>query len=169
MEDWRTPITNFKRASQVTSQATLVSGMSEMSVAQPSDIYLPANASLEAKLLYTQLLALGRAVAHWDIANAHHVHANLEFVGFTIFWYSRPAWGDLKDAMSISRVMDAYGLVPTSREFYNRFGPQLGKEFFGNVKLIYQIAACISPITLFIPKNLSARKLRRDHLLHVCR
>jgi hypothetical protein len=153
--DWTTPIKNFKVAARIPTETSLVSSMSSLTVTQPSDICLPTDADADAKAFYTQLIGLSRAVGHLDAVHSNAVYANLEYAAFAVSWYSHPSWGDLQDTSSISSLMESYGIKPSTADFHERFGPNHGKEFFANVKLV-RVPDCRFnfPTHLIHPKKL---------------
>jgi hypothetical protein len=61
----------------------------------------------------------------------------------------------------------SYKIPVPSAQFFAKFGPDGGTEFFATVKLSIHVAAAISPVLLFIGKKLAAKKFRRDQLIHV--
>jgi hypothetical protein len=51
--------------------------------------------------------------------------------------------------------------------FFKKLGKNSGSEFFGELKMSYQLTAAVSPLVLLLPRKTTSNKIRRDALLYV--
>jgi hypothetical protein len=157
-----------------------------MTVNPVPDILLPANPSQDAVVLRNQVLALSRAATHRKTFTMNAIYANFEMGSAAVTLFSHADWDDVKSSRSLKNLMDKYvvsllhvpglvfpdilfrhGLLVNNPTFFQQFGSNDGKDFFFDLRLTSQLMVAISPILLFLPRRLSSKKFRREHLIHV--